>query len=150
MTDNSDEPLEPELGYHSPYEPSNPVEPVEAEVVTDLDSPSQSPNQNPLSISGYISWMVVLALTLGITSLVATTQFLAEEEIGGDASSMDLMQIQLQGKFVVGQQELAKAAPGAPPTQLPAELNAGCYEQRICYSIILNEVESSSEALDYL
>ena len=75
---------------------------------------------------------------------------MTEEKIGGDASPLDIMQVQLQGKFIVGQQELAKAAPGTPPPPLPAELDAGCYEQRICYSIILNEVESPTEALEYL
>ena len=162
MMENSDDDLDSDSGYQSPYQPYEPpsaaqpveaelaTEPVEAQLASDVNSASQPPSRRPLSIGGYISWLVVLGLALGISSLVATTQFLAEEEIGGDAGPLDTIQIQLQGKFVVGQRELAKAAPGAPTNPIPDELNSGCYEQRICYAIILNEVESPAEALEYL
>ena len=162
MMENSDDDLDSDSGYQAPYQPYEPpsaaqpveaelaTEPVEAQLASDVNSASQPPSRRPLSIGGYISWLVVLGLALGISSLVATTQFLAEEEIGGDAGPLDTIQIQLQGKFVVGQRELAKAAPGAPTNPIPDELNSGCYEQRICYAIILNEVESPAEALEYL
>lgn len=142
--ENSEEIPEAEYGYQSPYQPPAPV--VEAEEA----SKSKPPEPRPLSMSGFFSWMVVAALTLGILSLVATAQLMSEEEVGGDAGPIDIMPVKMQGKFVVGQQELAKSTPGAPETQVPDELDAGCYEQRICYSILLNEVENPSEALDYL
>ena len=144
--DNSDEIPDPEFGYQSPYQTPE-TELVQAETSS---KPALKPQPRPLSLSGYFSWLVVGALTLGILSIVATIQLTAEEEVGGDAGPIDIMPVQLQGKFVVGQQELTKSAPGAPPTAIPAELDAGCYEQRICYSILLNEVENPSEALDYL
>ena len=132
--ENPEDNLEPNSGYQSPYQSfdsAQPREPVEAQATTDWNAPLQPevPYANladqverPLSISGYISWMVVLALTLGITSLVATMQLMTEEQIGGDASPMDIMQVQMQGKSIVVQQEFAKAAPGAPSTQVPLSL----------------------------
>jgi len=157
--ENPDDHLEPDPGYQSPYHPveidSNqvetpPADAVEVEASPDQVNSSQLAYQRPLSTSGYISWLVVAALTLGICSLVATTQLMSEDQIGGDAGPMDLMPIQLQGKVIVGQQELVKSAPGAVAPALPDQLDTGCYEQRICYSILLNEVESPSDALDYL
>ena len=152
--ENSDDYRDPDSGSQSPYHPygdgagsSSPTaEIVEAELLPD----SYPPPHRPLSLSGYISWLVVLAVTLGIFSIVATSQFLAEEQVGGDAGPIDLMQVQLQGKFLVGHKELSKMAPGAAATPLPPELDVGCYEQRLCYSILLNETESPTEAIEYL
>ena len=153
--ENSDDNSEPDLGSQSPYEPvaSNlgSVYPEAEEVVEATLVPAiPPPTPRPLSTSGYISWLFVLALTIGITTIVATVQFMGEEEIGGDAGPIDLMQVQLQGKFIVGHQELSKFAPGAPASPLPAELDTGCYEQRICYSILLGEINSPTESLEYL
>ncbi len=142
--ENSADIPDPDNG--SPYQSP---EVYEAELVEPY-SPPPKPKPQPLSLSGYISWFIVGALTLGIFSLVAAGQMMTEEKVGGDAGPIDLMQVQLQGKFIVGQQELAKAAPQAPPTLLPTELDSGCYEQRICYAILSNEIKNPTEALDYL
>lgn len=143
--ENSEERPDPEFGYESPYQ--TPEVELESE---SLSKSAPQPQPRPLSLSGFFAWLIVGGLTLGILSLVATTQLMTEEEVGGDAGPIDIMPVQLQGKFVVGQQELAKNVPGSPPTAIPPELGAGCYEQRICYSILLNEVENPTEALEYL
>ena len=79
---------------------------VEAELITD-DSINGNA-RNRLSISGFISWCVVVAITIAVITMVAASQQTVSESVGRDATSGDLMQIQLVGKMLVGQQELQK------------------------------------------
>ncbi len=140
----------PENNDSAPVESSE--EPVVPQMMTGVvndalsnkASVPQSPPSRRLTIGGVIAWLVVLLITSGIFYQVVTTQLFTEVEVGGDATSMDLMPMQLQGKVLVGQKEIAGQ------TQMPQELDAGPYEQRLCYTVLLNELESSTEALEHL
>ena len=112
------------------------------------------PNPRPLSIGGMLAWMVVIALTLILVSLVAFEQFSKASQIGGDAQHSDLMQVEIQSKVVIGQNNLNKVLPVAdgdlPPTKIPDELDAGCYEQRLIYASLKSELEGPKSAQTYL
>jgi membrane protease YdiL (CAAX protease family) len=106
-----------------------------------------------LSFSGYVSWAAVIGMTTLLFSVIGYSQIFTAPAVGGDANSLDLMQIQLQGKALVGQrcflesqgQEIPESAKTVPPI-----LDAGSYEQRLCYAILLSEIEGPSKALEYL
>lgn len=98
----------------------------------------------PLSKTGIAAWLLVGSVTLLMFSLVAYSQLFPEQEIGGDASPSELMTLQMQGKLIVGQEQLLALADG-PPTDtsqsLPEQFDSGSYEQRLCYAILKGELE---------
>jgi hypothetical protein len=107
----------------------------------------------PLSKTGIAAWVLVASITLLMFTLVAYSQLFPEQEIGGDASPSELMTLQMQGKLIVGQKQLA-ALTEAPQTDLseslPKEFNTGSYEQRLCYAILKGELEGPDAALQQL
>ena len=107
----------------------------------------------PLSKTGIAAWVLVASITLLMFTLVAYSQIFPEQEIGGDASPSELMTLQMQGKLIVGQKQLA-ALTEAPQTDLseslPKEFNTGSYEQRLCYAILKGELEGPDAALQQL
>jgi membrane protease YdiL (CAAX protease family) len=113
----------------------------------------ESASPQKLSASGIFAWAVVGAITLFLVSVVAYSQFGKEEQVGGDATTMDLMPIQLQGKIVVAQKDFA-AMQGMPEPSagaaLPKALDSGPYEQRLCYSILVNELSGPTEAIEHI
>ena len=114
--------------------------PVMAEPVVD-DS------YKPLSWSGFLAWAFVLGLSGFMIAIVAIGQYQVSREVGGDAAPADLMQIQVQAKVLVGQESIA---PGQAQNMLAPELDSGSYEQRICYSVLVNELKGPTEALEHL
>jgi len=122
---------------------------VDAEVLG--GRPGSSPQRQRLSISGLLAWVLVIGCTGGLFFGIAISQFSTVPQVGGDASSMDLMQVQLQAKTLVGQRELSFMSGSVEVlSEVPDVLNAGPYEQRLCYSILVNELESSEKANEYL
>lgn len=119
--------------------------------VVDADLIRIRPQQ--LSLSGYVSWAFVITVSLVLFSLVFFQQVFTAPIIGGDATSTDLLSIQLQGKALVGQKRFLESQgleiPESAKT-VPPELDAGPYEQRLCYAILLSEIEEPQAALDYL
>lgn len=103
-----------------------------------------------LRFSGVVSWFVVLVITGLLVTLVAYQQFFKSDQIGGDATPMDLMPIQMQGKLVVAQNSLSGVQGSASTSVLPPSMNSGPYEQRLCYSILLNEVQGPDAAIEHL
>ena len=83
---------------------------IEAELASDSNPNSPITPQNRLSISGVISWLVVIIITAAVIMFVATSQQIDSETVDGDATSGDLIQVQLAGKMLVGQQELQAIA----------------------------------------
>lgn len=120
---------------------------VEADLIR--TAPPSKPRRG-LSLSGMFAWAVVFALTLFLVTLVAYAQFSVTEEIGGDATPMDLMQIQLQGKMVVAQKRLATMQGQDMTSALPENMDSGPYEQRLCFSILLNELNGPSDAIEHI
>lgn len=107
----------------------------------------------PLSMSGFIAWAFVIMLTLTLFGMVANTQLFTAPPIGGDATSADLLQIQIQGKALVGQRRFLEAQGQELPDNVktvPKALNTGSYEQRLCYAILVSEIEGPTGALEYL
>lgn len=107
----------------------------------------------PLSKTGFVAWAVVASITLLMFALVAYSQIFPEQKIGGDASPSELMTLQMQGKLIVGQEQLAALAetPQADSSQsLPKQFNSGSYEQRLCYAILKGELEDADAALQQL
>jgi len=145
--------------------------PIEAELVSEseLSPPNIPPNR--LSISGIISWLVVVAITAAVVTHVATTQQVVSDTVGGDATSGDLMQVQLVGKMLVGQRELQAIAQRVTATEDDAEAateedlsedeieaieqgidasNTGTYEQQLACVVITNELLGPDLALENL
>jgi len=143
---------------------------VVAELVSESDASSLPPSdKNRLSFSGILSWLVVAAITAAIVMFVATEQKIASETVGGDATSGDLIQIQLAGKILVGQQEfqaLAKKMEGAEPAEEDADsedhlspkerkaietaitaVRTGTFEQQLASVVLTNELLGSEQAL---
>ena len=132
---------EPSLAQYASPQSDSHLHPVLAKSIVDHDSLVK------LSWSGYLAWAFVLSLTGMMIGLVAIGQFMTTQKVGGDASPADLMQIQMQGKMLVGQEQMF---PGQAKASLTPELDSGPYEQRICYSILVNEIEGPTEALKHL
>ena len=124
--------------YRSPYS-QEPVAAVEAELARPV-------GQN-LSLTGLLAWLVVFVVAGGIFSLVIASQFFGETPVEGDANAMELKPIEMQAKALVGQKNLIA---NSPTPIIPPELDSGSYEQRLCYSIILNELQSSTQALKHI
>ena len=133
----------------------------------------------PLGLGDYLSWMVIILITLFIVVETAMAQFGEHEP--RETTAADLMQVNLQSQILVGQRvveellekEQEKAAqddaedlsvdpnedaipeessdsetnPG--PSVEPEALDAGTYEQRLCYAILLSELYGPQRAADY-
>jgi len=86
--------------------------------------------------------------------LVAVQQVGQATEVGGDATDADLMQAEIQTKMLVGQGNIDKVLPipkgEVPELKVPEEVDAGCYEQRLVYASLKNEVEGPESAREYL
>ena len=135
---------------HSQYRPSGQTPGiVEAEVLG--EQPGSPPQRQRLSVSGLLAWVLVLGFTGVLFFGVAISQFTTAPQVGGDASTMELMQVQLQAKGIVAQRELSFMSGSVEVrSSAPEVLNAGPYEQRLCYSILLNELEGAEKANEYL
>jgi len=169
--------------------------PVPAEVVDPQAPPRQTSFSedslggsppNRLSLSGWISWIVIAAFTVFILGNTTLQQF-GEHEVSTEASVGDLMQVNLQAKMIIGQKELVEGVLASVPAEVTEEipggedvdedvdegevgdeltealggielppaadmsmLDAGAYEQRLCYAAILNEVNGPEASLEYL
>ena len=128
--------------YQSPIpEPNESSDPIHAQYA------EMPPARQKLTFSGMLAWGLVIAMTAGICGLVISSQLFLEAPVEGNTTAMELMPIQIQVKALVGQKNLVE---DGPPVQIPPELDSGPYEQRLCYSILLNELESSTSALDHI
>lgn len=113
-----------------------------------------SPAPQGLSSGGIVAWVVVVLAVFALVSLVALQQLDQAAQVGGDATDADLMQIQIQTKLLVGQGNLDQLLPVPKEdkleVQVPAEVDAGCYEQRLVYAVLKNEFEGTESAHVYL
>lgn len=131
---------------------------VMAELVSEPATGTPGRPRNRLSIGGIVSWLVVIAITVGIIALVATTQQVVSETVGGDATSGDLLQVQLAGKMLVGQKELMATVEQVPGTEAEIETieeaidgaNRGTFEQQLACVVLTNELLGADEALEML
>ncbi len=76
-----------------------------------------------LSVGGWISWIVIAAFTVFILGNTTLQQF-GERESATEASSSDLMQVNLQAKMVVGQKSLLATAAMVAPVEEKEETDA--------------------------
>ena len=155
-----------------PSENPVPAEIVEAPTASQQESFSEaSLNTGPssrLSLGGWISWIVIAAFTVIILGNTTLQQF-GEHETSTEASTNDLMQINLQAKMIVGRNSLLETAEMLAPAEEAAdldvereaivaddvedalsELDTGSYEQRLCCAGLENEVKGPEAALEYL
>ena len=145
---------------------------IEAEMVSDSNPNSPITPRNRLSISGVISWLVVMMITAAIIVFVATAQQVDSETVDGDATSGDLIQIQLAGKMLVGQQELQAIADGLAGDKAEVEnvdtkeplsdedrtaiktaieaADIGTFEQQLACVVLTNELLGADSALEKL
>lgn len=159
---------------------------VQAESV-DAPEPASPLRPRPLGVADYLSWSVVILVTLFISIETAMDQFGEHEP--RETTVSDLMQVNLQSKILVGQrvveellqeqqeeaeqddtedssvesaeesedvttEEIPVAEPPveeteAKPVVEPVALDAGTYEQRLCYAILLSELYGPQRAVDY-
>ena len=135
---------------HNPFLPPE-KEYAAAQVVIEN---TMVPNPQPLSVGGIISWIAIAAAVLCLVTAVAVGQFSQAAQVGGDATQTDLMQVDIQTKLVVGQSNLDQLLPIAegdlPEAEVPPEVDAGCYEQRLVYASLKNELEGPESANEYL
>ncbi len=105
-----------------------------------------------LSIGGLLAWLIVLGLCTFLIASIAYQQFFSLSKIGGDGSRAELFQTETQIRAVVAQNNLDQVFPmaGNPETDVPAQLDSGSYEQRLCYATAVGEVEGPAAALEYL
>jgi len=146
-------PREPQGEVPSNPNPFSPPE-YDSPVVELADQDYMKPNPQRLSAGGIVSWLMIALAVSSLVLLVAGQQFNQATEVGGDATDADLMQAEIQTKMLVGQGNLDKILP-IPPEQVtepvvPEEVDAGCYEQRLVYASIKNEVEGPESAREYL
>ena len=122
-----------------------------AEVATD---DNLDPGSHRLSLGGLIAWITVILVVLSLVTLVALDQVGQATKVGGDATQADLMQVDVQSKMVIGQNNLDKVLPipedEMAEIEVPAEVNAGSYEQRLVYASLKNELEGPESAREYL
>ena len=123
-------------------------------VVELADRDYMEPNPQPLTLGGIISWLMIGLAVTSLVLLVAVQQLSQATEVGGDATDADLMQAEIQTKMLVGQNNLDKVLPVSeeevPEQPIPEEIDAGCYEQRLVYASLKNEVEGPESAREYL
>lgn len=121
--------------------------------VTQTPEPkTPSAPSKPLSIGGWIAWFAIIALTLVMFGLVLITQLVGEQQANGDAGPVDLLEMQINAKTVVFQNNIQELVPDAkgPQPDVPDELNRGCYEARLCFCILKNEANGADAALQEL
>ncbi len=92
-----------------------------------------------------IAFAFVILATLAMFSGTAFTQLNPAVAVDQDASSGELMQINLQAKMLVAQQAF-----GSPTPPVPGELNVGPPEARYCFSILKAEFDSPEAGLQHL
>ena len=136
--------------YSNPFVPLDPNIPL-AEVVTES---TMTPNPQRLSAGGIIAWITVFVVVCGLVALVALQQVDQATKVGGDATQADLMQVEVQSKMTVGQSNLDKFLSidegDLPDIDAPEDVDSGCYEQRLIYASLKNELEGPESAREYL
>lgn len=78
---------------------------------SELDAHGPSPHPNRLSVSGWLSWIVIFAFTLFILGNTTLQQF-ATQPTSTEATLNDLLQVNLQAKMIVGQKQIETLAAG--------------------------------------
>ena len=139
----------------SPFRGPTPV--VVAEVVV------EPIERESLSLGGMLAWLLIFIVMVAMISLTAFSR--SAEESRTEATPSDLFPIQLQARAIVGQKSFLGGL-GNPsnqksddedaddkkskssPALVPAELNDGTYEQRLCYVLLINENNGSEEAAE--
>lgn len=130
-------------------------------------SESPSPHPTGLGFSGLLCWLIILGVTgfILLSNVLSDMGVTAQSENFPDPSSMELTQAAFQAKGYVAQEELRKwtedanqqargeekkkqAVPLAKP-EVPRELDQGTLIQRWCYSVLLNESEGPTAALEH-
>ncbi|MEM7782616.1 MAG: hypothetical protein AAF623_04625, partial [Planctomycetota bacterium] len=145
--------------------PNESFETPPAESAVDLDSSTAStpkPDRSSrhswagkISLSGFFSWVVIISVTIGLCLLASFSLFTVVESEVSDASAIELFPVQMQGKMLLGQRELAEMA-GARQEGKEAigqtinSIDNGGYEQRLAVAILKNEFSDAETALDYL
>ena len=126
------------------------VEIVEAELPVAIDARFNNsagdfrPRQ--LSLGGRLAWIVIGLVTLGVVGLVAFVKPRVESSSAPDASSAELAQLEMQGKMFLALRELGPPANAQP---LPSDLDVGPVNQRLCYTILVNEISGPVAAREH-
>ena len=130
----------------------DPPEPYDSQtlvpVMADLAKPGLSkPNPPKLTWNVVISWIVVLGI-VGFLFLTILFQQLGPGE-KPEFAAVDVMNVNLMGRFMVGQVAISPGQKSATLEQIK-QFNQGSVEQRWCYAILLNELDSPQAALEQL
>lgn len=99
-----------------------------------------------LSLGGWLAWIVIGLVTLGVFGLVAFGNPIVESSSAPDASSAELAQLEMQGKMLLALRELGPPENAQP---LPTQLDVGPVNQRLCYTILLNEISGPIAAQEH-
>ena len=89
----------------------------------------------------YLSWTIIIFVTVGTFALVAVSKTLKDDN---ETSKAEMMTVNSQAKMTLGSREVL----GAPPTNVD-DLNVGSLEQRYGIVLLKNEV-SGAEAAEKL
>jgi membrane protease YdiL (CAAX protease family) len=135
----------------APYASPRLVQTDQADDLVDAELIQVNPPR--LSWGGIAAWSFVILITVFLFMNVAYSQVATKPQVGGDASPKDLMQVQLQAKAIVGQKRMGELSGQPLPestNQVPEGLDEGPYEQRLCYAILVSEIEGPAAAIEYL
>lgn len=110
-----------------------------------------------------LSWLIIMSMTLVLLGLTMTEGQSAKLDVPPEISAVELSILELQGKALIYQQALLKPSAGKASTKdhvqdsavskpgvVPDQMDEGTINQRWCYAILLNELESPTRALESL
>ena len=132
-------------------------QPANAAGDSTMETTRGSGSYEVLSPTGYFAWLTIIVVTIGMMVLTSVASKLVAENKVQEASAVDLLPIEMQGKMLVAQQNLRPASENdddgeaeASKFVVPSELDIGMYEQRLCYIILVNEFNGPQKALEHL
>lgn len=110
--------------------------------------PLQAAEPQGSCLASIFCWVVILGIVAFLFSNVLYSQLYLPTE-PKEISAAELMEVNLTGQVVVGQSQIDSNMETASNSQVEP-LNSGPVEQRYCYAILMNELDSAELALKKL
>ncbi|MCH2182960.1 MAG: CPBP family intramembrane metalloprotease [Mariniblastus sp.] len=95
-----------------------------------------------------LSWFVILGIVAYLFSHILYSQLFPSTE-PQEITAAELMEVNLTGQVMIGQTQIDPNSQATSNSQLEP-LNKGPVEQRYCYAILVNEIDSAEQALEKL
>jgi membrane protease YdiL (CAAX protease family) len=131
--------------------------------MTQTENSSRNDSEACSPWGSWLSWLVIICVTFGLLALSMNDPSESENNLNPPRiTSMELSQLELQGKTLIFQHRIQ---PGQEPppvsgaqvdqvanraSRVPDQMDEGTINQRWCYAVLLNELESPSQAVEHL